>query len=190
MRLLLASGSPRRRELLLSAGLSFEVEVPDVDETVAPGESPADAVCRLARDKALRVAARHPDAAVLAADTTVVLDGVQLEKPRDAADARRMLRALSGRSHEVLTGFAIARGDEVHVACCVTEVSFRPLREEEIEAYIATGDPMDKAGAYGIQSGAAHMVRAIRGSYTNVVGLPLAEVMEVLWSLGEAGYPS
>ncbi len=180
MGLILASASPRRRELLASAGFQFVVAVPEIDESPRPGESPREVVLRLACGKAAAVAERHPRDSVLAADTTVVLDGRMLEKPRDAAEAQQMLHALSGRTHEVLTGFALWRNGALHSGVCATLVTFRPLTDEEIAAYVASGDPMDKAGAYGIQSGAAHMVRSLHGSYTNVVGLPLAEVVEML----------
>lgn len=180
MGLILASASPRRRELLASAGLEFAVVVPEIDETPLPGETPRDTVLRLAREKASAIAARHPQARVLAADTTVVLDGRMLEKPKDTDEARRMLRSLSGRTHEVLTAYALWQNDTLHSDVCTTRVTFRALTDTEIETYIATGEPMDKAGAYGIQSGAAHMVRSLEGSYTNVVGLPLAEIMVML----------
>lgn len=178
MRLILASSSPRRRELLRAAGLSFTVASPDTDETVKPGEPPQDAVVRLAEEKARAVQALEPGGVILAADTAVVLDGRMLGKPRDEAGAREMLRALSGREHEVVTGFAIVGKERCHSAAVTTRVRFRTLSEHEINAYVATGEPMDKAGAYGIQSGAAHFVRAVEGSYTNVVGLPMAEVVE------------
>jgi len=180
MPLILASASPRRRELLASAGFQFEVVVPVIDETPLPGEPPRATVLRLAREKASDVAAKHPGHLVLAADTTVVLDGRMMEKPRDGDEARHMLLSLSGRTHEVLTAFALWQNNSLHSDVCTTRVTFRSLSQDEIETYVATGEPMDKAGAYGIQSGAAHMVRAIHGSYTNVVGLPLAEIVEFL----------
>ncbi len=185
----LASGSPRRRELLARAGLAFRVVVPGIDETPQPGELPAAFARRAALDKALAVADRLGPArrarAVIGCDTIVVLGRRILGKPRDAADARRMLRALSGRTHQVMSGIAVVvdtpRRPRRRVArTIVTDVVFRRLAPAEVEAYIESGDPMDKAGAYGIQEGAAHMVRGIRGSYTNVVGLPMAELLALL----------
>jgi septum formation protein len=187
--LILASGSPRRRELLARAGLAFRVVVPDIDETPLPRELPAVFARRAALDKALAVADRLGPArrarAVIGCDTIVVLGRRILGKPRDAADARRMLRALSGRTHQVTSGIAVVVDRPGHPRRSVartisTDVVFRRLDTAGIEAYIAGGDPMDKAGAYGIQEGAAHMVRGIRGSYTNVVGLPMAELLALL----------
>lgn len=179
--LLLASASPRRAELLASAGFSFEIVPAHVDETPQAGEEPEELVRRLSREKAEAVAATHPVAIVLAADTVVVHDGVLLGKPEDEADAFRMLSALSGDAHEVITGFTLLFPEgQVHSEVVITEVQFRDLSEEDINAYIASGDPMDKAGACGIQSGAAGFVSRLHGSYTNVVGLPLAEVIQAL----------
>lgn len=187
--LVLASGSPRRRELLARAGLAFRVIVPDIDETPRPGELPAAFAKRAALDKARAVADRLGSPAcsreVVGCDTIVVVGRRILGKPRDAADARRMLRALSGRTHQVMSGIAVVVDAPGSPRRCVartiaTDVVFRRLGAAEIEAYIASGDPMDKAGAYGIQEGAAHMVRGIRGSYTNVVGLPMAELLALL----------
>jgi len=187
--LVLASGSPRRRELLARAGLAFRVVVPDIDETPRPGELPAAFARRAALDKALAVADRLGPArrarAAIGCDTIVVLGRRILGKPRDAAAARRMLRALSGRMHQVMSGIAVVvdapgRPRRRVSRTIATDVVFRRLGAAEIEAYIASGDPMDKAGAYGIQEGAAHMVRGIRGSYTNVVGLPMAELLALL----------
>lgn len=190
--LVLASASPRRRELLATLRRPFMVEVPDIDETPAPGESPAAYARRAAAEKAAAVAARlqsrGPKAApriVIGCDTDVVLDGRILGKPRDAAEARRMLRALSGRRHRVISGLCVLRETRdgawrEQTAVVITEVRFRRVSRAEIEAYVASGDPMDKAGAYAIQGGAAGMVAAIRGSYTNVVGLPLAELAAML----------
>jgi septum formation protein len=177
---ILASGSPRRRELLAQAGLVFTVTKPDVPEVRRRGEKPADFARRLAREKAAAVRARHPGATVLAADTIVVLGDRVLGKPRDAADARRMLRALSGRPHQVITAFTLAGPHRSVTRAVRTRVVFRALTRAEIDAYVATGDPMDKAGAYAIQGGAAGMVASVRGSYTNVVGLPVAEVLAAL----------
>lgn len=178
--LILASGSPRRRELLAALGHPFTVVVPEVDETPLPGERPRAFAERMAEEKA---AAAKGDGIVVAADTIVVLEGQILGKPVDAADAREMLRALSGLAHEVVTGVCVKNRNCATVFSVGTEVVFRTLEEAEIEAYVATGEPMDKAGAYAVQGGAAHMVRAINGSYTNVVGLPICELHEALISL-------
>ena len=182
--IILASRSPRRRDLLGLLGQTFRIIEPEHEEQRLPDEHAADyAVCN-AREKARSV--RHhatENFFIIGADTIVVVDDIILEKPRDATDARAMLRTLSGRTHEVITGLALLtpageRCTDVH-----TSVVFRALTDAEIEAYLATGEPFDKAGAYGIQGHAAHMVSEIRGSYTNVVGLPLAEVAEVLGKL-------
>ena len=178
--LILASASPRRRELLESAGLRFSVVPSDAIESIREGEAPDELVRRLAREKAAVVAERAPDAVILAADTVVALGAALLEKPVDGEDARRMLRALSGKAHQVWTGVAIADGGRLQDFCVRTEVRFRDLSDEEIGAYVASGEPMDKAGAYGIQGRAAAFVVGIQGSYTNVVGLPLAETLVAL----------
>ena len=180
MPLLLASGSPRRREFLELAGIPFRVEKPDVPEVRRRGEAPVAFATRLAREKAEAVRARNSGDWVLAADTIVVLGDRVLGKPRDAAEAGRMLRALSGKTHQVITAFALIGPSGRRVRAVRTRVVFRPLRRAEIEAYVASGCPLDKAGAYAIQGGAAGMVRSISGSYTNVVGLPLAEVLDAL----------
>jgi septum formation protein len=156
------------------------VEVADVDETLRPGEPPELAATRLAREKARRIATLHPDALILAADTLVVLDEAILGKPTSPAHATELLERLSGRSHQVITGVALLAEGVEEVFAATTEVRFRPLLQEEIAAYVASGEPMDKAGAYGIQGKAAGFVRSIEGSYTNVVGLPLAECLEAL----------
>jgi septum formation protein len=172
MDFVLASASPRRAELLRAAGFGFDVLVADVDETVQCGESPEAYVRRVAAAKAQAVAARVPGRQVLAADTTVVAGGEILGKPMDAADATRMLRLLSGRTHEVLTAVCLNQSCEVEV----TEVDFVALTTAEIEWYVASGEPMDKAGAYAIQGLASRFVSAVRGSYSNVVGLPISRV--------------
>lgn len=185
-RIILASASPRRSELLESAGIRFQVVPGHIDETPFPGEKPVDHVLRLAEEKAREVALREDGDVFIGADTIVLCDGEIMGKPVDAADADRMLRALSGRHHEVITGTAIyekMRGSAIRRAV-TTKVLFKELSEAEITSYVATGCPMDKAGAYAIQGGAAFMVRAIEGSYTNVVGLPLCEVIEALQGLG------
>ena len=182
--LILASASPRRRELLAQAGYKFEVRPAHVPEDPLPGEEPIAYVVRLAREKAEAVyrelAERGDGLVVLGADTTVVVDGEILAKPQDAADAARMLRMLSGRTHRVITGVALATAQGTEVAAEVTAVRFVTLGEEEIAAYIATGEPMDKAGAYAIQGGAARWIPRIEGCYFNVVGLPLALVTTML----------
>ena len=181
-RLILASASPRRRELLAQAGYSFEVLPAHINEDFRPDEDPIGYVLRLAREKAEAVYAQVADreAIVLGADTTVTLDGQILAKPEDTADAARMLRILSGRTHRVISGIAIATATAVEVAAEVTGVQFLALNEDEIAAYIATGEPMDKAGAYGIQGYAAKWIPRIEGCYFNVVGLPLALVSTML----------
>lgn len=181
-RLILASASPRRRELLAQAGFTFEVHPAHINEDLHAGEDPIDYVVRLAREKAEAVYAQtaDTDAVTLGADTTVTLDGHILAKPEDAADAARMLRLLSGRTHRVITGVAIASSIGVEVAAEVTGVQFLTLSDEEIAAYIETGEPMDKAGAYGIQGYAAKWIPRIEGCYFNVVGLPLAMVSTML----------
>ena len=177
--LVLASGSPRRRRMLEQLGLNFRVAVPAIDESALAGEEPEAHAVRLAAEKARAVAAPE-DAVVLAADTVVAHRGDILGKPSDARDAAAMLRRLSGCTHRVITGVCILAGAREHLFSVTTEVEFKALTPEEIEHYVRTGEPMDKAGAYGIQGGAAPMVRGSRGSYTNVVGLPLCEVLEGL----------
>lgn len=184
--LILASASPRRRELLTQAGFSFEVRPAHVNEDPLPNEDPIAYVVRLARDKAQSVFAQissenaAPPQVVLGADTTVTLDGHILAKPEDAADAARMLRMLSGRTHRVITGVALASVSGTEVAAEVTAVTFVTLSDEEISTYVKTGEPMDKAGAYGIQGYAARWIPRIEGCYFNVVGLPLALVSNLL----------
>lgn len=172
-KLVLASRSPRRAELLAAAGFEFTVRVADVDETPHDGEAPRDYVLRVAEEKARAVAAGD-DETVLAADTTVVLGNEIMGKPKDAADAARMLRALAGQHHEVITAICLKRGDEVQTDIATTAVWFAPMSEAEIADYVASGEPMDKAGAYGIQGLASKFIDRIDGSYTNVVGLPVA----------------
>ncbi|HYA18020.1 MAG TPA: Maf family protein [Bryobacteraceae bacterium] len=181
--LILASRSPRRAELLRAAGIDFTIRAADVDETPRPGESPRGYVTRLALEKANAILAA-PDETVLAADTTVVIGNEILGKPIDAADARRMLRALSGREHKVITGICLRRGDCVIQDVDVTGVWFSPLSDAEIDHYIASGEPMDKAGAYAIQGLASRFIPRIEGSYSNVVGLPVALVSQALSKLG------
>lgn len=171
--LLLASASPRRLELLRALGLEPLVRPADVDETLRPGEDPHDAAERLARAKAVAVAEGAPaGAVVLAADTIVVLDGEALGKPRDDDDARRMLRALRGRGHDVVTGVALARDGILVSGRETTEVLFAPMTDEEVDAYVASGEPSDKAGAYALQGLGGLFVERITGTPSNVIGLP------------------
>ncbi len=194
-KLVLASASPRRAELLRNAGIAFRVEVPNLEEAPEPGEAPDAYARRLARDKARVVAPRCPGELVLAADTIVVVGDDLLEKPLDPADAARMLRLLSGRSHLVTTGVCLmlleTRNEKLEtlfedVRSETTQVTFAPLREEEIQAYVATGQPMDKAGAYGIQEFASRFVTRVEGCYFNVVGLPVSLVYRMLREHGAA----
>jgi septum formation protein len=173
--LVLASQSPRRAEILRQAGIPFTTRIAPVDETPLPREKPEDYVRRLAEEKALAVEAA-PEETVLGADTTVVVGGEMLGKPMDAADARRMLEALAGRRHEVLTGICLRRGTARIRDCAVTQVWFGPMTPREIEDYVASGEPMDKAGAYAIQGLASKFIERIDGCYFNVVGLPVALV--------------
>jgi septum formation protein len=183
--LVLASASPRRRELLTQAGFTFELQPAHIPEDPKAGEDPIAYVVRLAREKAEAVYSRLNDstATVLGADTTVTLDGHILGKPEDAVDAARMLRLLSGRTHRVITGVAVVTANRTEVAAEVTAVKFLALSNEEIDAYIATGEPMDKAGAYAIQGRAARWIPRIEGDYFNVVGLPIALVSTLLEGL-------
>lgn len=181
----LASASPRRSELMALAGIVCDVRPADICEDVLPGEQPAEHVMRLSREKARTVAGMAPGRYFIGADTVVVLDGRIMGKPADETDAALMLEALSGRTHEVITGITVLdRATDVCVSRSVsTEVLFKPLTEGEIRGYIATGCPMDKAGAYAIQGGAVHFVRSINGSYTNVIGLPMTELYELLQAM-------
>ncbi len=183
--IVLASASPRRAELLDSAGITFTVVSGDIDETPLPDEDPVAHVLRLAEGKAREVASRAEGRFFIGADTIVLCDREIMGKPGSADDARRMLARLSGRAHQVITGYAIIDKKALrHVSRHVsTDVVFKTLTDREIDAYVLTGCPMDKAGAYAIQGGAAYMVERIDGSYTNVVGLPLCEVIETLRSL-------
>lgn len=205
--LVLASASPRRQELLRNAGIPFTVDPADIDETPRSGETPRECAERLAREKALTVWKRRPQDLVLAADTIVVVDGCILNKPSDSDDAARMLRLLSGRTHEVITGVCLASANsgtstaEAHqtnraesevsrrlrIGSCElkidsesTLVTMNSISEEEIREYIATGEPMDKAGSYAIQGRASRWISRIEGDYTNVVGLPVALVYRML----------
>jgi septum formation protein len=177
--LILASASPRRAELLRSAGFQFVVRLPAIDESVRHGEEPRDYVLRLAVEKAGAVTREVGDV-VLAADTTVVVDDEILGKPIDDADAVRMVRRLAGRSHQVLSGVCVLSGDGVDARLAVTDVEFGPMDDDEIAWYVATGEPMDKAGAYGIQGACSRFIVRVNGSYSNVVGLPIAVVYDML----------
>ena len=177
----LASGSPRRQELLTQLGVSFERIVTGIEEKRAEGESAQQYVSRLAREKAQAGVVQTPrDLPVLGADTIVILNGEVLEKPHDADHAARMLRKMSGQTHQVMTAVALADSQTVLDCLVVTDVTFRVVTDDEIAAYIASGEPMDKAGAYGIQGLGGCFVRKINGSYHAVVGLPLVETYELL----------
>ena len=178
--IVLASRSPRRSELLAAAGISFEVLAADIDETPHTNEAPEAYVERLAIEKASAVLALRPGTTVIGADTTVVIDGQILGKPADAQDATDMLRLLQGRAHDVFTGVAVASASGVLAAVAHTRVWFGVMTVEDISWYVASGQPMDKAGAYGIQGLASRFIDRIDGSYTNVVGLPVAVVFSIL----------
>ena len=179
MQVILASQSPRRRELLERMGLEFTVRAADLDETMDPGKAASDEVARLSREKALAVD-RTPDDLVIAADTIVVCDGRIMGKPQTPAMAEEMLTMLSGRAHQVMTGVTVLRGDRTETVTEVTDIHFRRLLPGEIRAYVASGEPMDKAGAYGIQGGAALFCEKMVGDYYNVMGLPLCRLGGVL----------
>jgi septum formation protein len=179
----LASGSPRRAALLARLGYSPEIRPADIDERVHPGEAPAALVDRLARAKAATVATGGEEI-VLGADTEVALDGRVLGKPRDDDDAAAMLHALSGRTHEVVTGLAVLRGEVCRTDLVATRVTFRTLTAAEVAWYVGTGEPADKAGGYGLQGAGAALVARLEGSDTNVVGLPLAATVVLLRSVG------
>lgn len=184
MRLILASASPRRRELLEAAGYQVVVDPVDVDERQWPGESAESYVARVARDKARAGLSRHPGTIVIGADTSVVIDGDVLGKPVDDADAARMLRRLSGRRHEVLTGVSMVTAGGEANRTERTEVWMSAMTADDIAWYVASGEPRDKAGAYAIQGLASRFIPRIDGSYSNVVGLPIATVREMLDDLG------
>lgn len=183
---ILASASPRRADLLMQAGIPFRVAPAlGVEERVQPEEAPSEAALRLARDKARAGRALYPDAdVVIGADTLVVLDGKAIGKPRDPADAERMLAELSGREHEVVTGFAVLGQHREIDGTQHTKVRFRQLETDEISRYVASGEPLDKAGSYGIQGRGALFIEGISGDYTNVMGLPLPRIAAALRDLG------
>ncbi|NBW65030.1 septum formation inhibitor Maf [bacterium] len=181
---ILASASPRRRELLALVGIVHEVRPADIDESLWPGETPVGHSERLARGKAHAIAAAAGDAVVIAADTIVVVDGDILGKPKDVAHATEMLRRLSGRQHTVYTAIAVARGERTESAVEAVEVVFRALSDSEIAEYIATGEPMDKAGAYGIQGFGATIVERVDGDYFSVMGLGMRRLVALLERVG------
>lgn len=182
MNVILASQSPRRRELLGLFRIPFQVKVADIDESMEPGADPAAQVALVSRRKAEAIE-RNTDDIIIAADTIVVCDGEILGKPQSEADAFRMLKLLSGRSHQVMTGLTVIRGDRCISGTEITDVVFRELSDSEIRRYIATNEPMDKAGSYGIQGGASLFVEKISGDYFNVVGLPVCRLGLVLQQL-------
>ena len=179
MQLILASASPRRKELMGLFHIPFVIRAADIDETMDPGKAPYDEVARVSRCKALAVK-REPDDVVVAADTIVVCQGRVLGKPHSPEEAAAMLRLLSGREHQVMTGCTVLRGDRAETFTEVTDLTFRELTDGEIRAYVASGEPMDKAGAYGIQGGAALFCPGIRGDYYNVMGLPVCRLGQAL----------
>ncbi len=184
MKYILASKSPRRRELLALMGIDFEIITADIDETIKSGASPFDEVARLSLEKALAVCDRvSADDIIISADTVVVFGDKIMGKPTDKADARDMLKMLSGNTHKVMSGVTVKRGDKIITKTVVTEVTFRKLDDSEIDRYIQTNEPMDKAGAYGIQGAAAVFVSSIQGDYFNIVGLPVCTLHLMLGEL-------
>lgn len=179
MQLILASASPRRKALLSLFGIPFTVRAADIDETMDPEKPPFDEVARVSRSKALAVSRGEEDI-VIAADTIVVCQGKVLGKPHSEAEAAAMLRLLSGRDHQVMTGCTILFGNRAETFTEVTSLHFRPLSEKEIQKYVQSGEPMDKAGAYGIQGGAALFCEKLEGDYYNVMGLPVCRLYETL----------
>ncbi len=179
MQLILASQSPRRKELLSLFHIPFTVKAADIDEAMDPGKDPVQEVARVSKLKALAIS-RETDDVVIAADTIVVLDGQVLGKPVDASHARAMLTALSGKDHQVMTGITVLKGETCLTHTEVTDIHFRPLSQKEIADYVATGEPMDKAGAYGIQGGAALFAEKLQGDYYNVMGLPVCRLFLML----------
>jgi septum formation protein len=182
--LILASASPRRAELLTRIGLAFSIQPADIDETPVTGEAASDYVERLAREKALAVARDNPDSLILGSDTSVVMNGEILGKPGSVAEAEATLAGLSGGTHQVMTAIALVHDGDCQSVVSVTDVTFRELGTEEIRAYVASGEPMDKAGSYGIQGLGGVFVSELKGSYSAVVGLPLQETAELLASAG------
>ena len=184
MPVILASQSPRRRELLSQIGIAHDVRPADIDETVWPGEEPAAHAERLACTKAHTLALQHPDALVIGSDTIVVIDGAILGKPADAGEAVAMLERLAGREHTVVTAVAVAHKGRTLSGVEVVTVCFRPLTRQQIAQYVATGEPMDKAGAYGIQGFGATLIERIHGDYFAVMGLPLGRLVGLIRALG------
>ena len=185
MKIVLASQSPRRRQLLGKMGLEFTTQSPEIDESAFHGRDARDLVETLSREKARWVARQQtPDTLVIGADTVVVMDGAILGKPRDGAEAQAMLAALSGRDHQVFTGVTLCQGDRILTQAEETQVTFRPLTGQEIRQYVSTGEPMDKAGAYGIQGLGGLLVEGIRGDYHNVMGLPICRLGRMLLDFG------
>ena len=185
MKIVLASQSPRRRQLLGQMGLEFTTQSPEIDESAFHGRDARDLVETLSREKARWVARQQtPDTLVIGADTVVVLDGAILGKPRDGAEAEAMLAALSGRDHQVFTGVTLCQGDRILTQAEETQVTFRPLTGHAILQYFSTGEPMDKAGAYGIQGLGGLLVEGIRGDYHNVMGLPICRLGRMLLDFG------
>ena len=185
MKIVLASQSPRRRQLLGQMGLEFTTQSPEIDESAFHGRDAQDLVETLSREKARWVARQQtPDTLVIGADTVVVLDGAILGKPRDGAEAQAMLAALSGRDHQVFTGVTLCQGDRILTQAEETQVTFRPLTGQEIRQYVSTGEPMDQAGAYGIQGLGGLLVEGIRGDYHNVMGLPICRLGRMLLDFG------
>ena len=185
-RIILGSGSPRRQELLQRMGISnFTILVPEVEEQFPEGLTPQEVVCHISREKADTICRSvEPDDIVITADTMVFLDDKRLGKPADEADALRMLTALQGRHHTVCTGVTVRQGERSITECETTEVYFRPISEAELRSYIATGEPMDKAGSYGIQEKGALLVEKIHGDYFNVMGLPVLRLSRMLAQFG------
>ncbi len=188
-RIVLASGSPRRRQILTALGVDFDVRPADIDESVHPGEAPLDYVRRLAAGKARTVATEIPDRLVVAADTTVVIDGEILGKPAAVAEARAMARRLSGRTHQVHTGVAVAADGAVLVDVETTAVTFSALADDLIEWYVATAEPYDKAGGYALQGAAAAFVERVDGNVANVIGLPVPLLLRLATAIGHPLIP-
>lgn len=181
-KIILASGSPRRRELLGQTGLSFTVKSPDIEEKRRDKEAPRRYVLRNAKEKAAVVSEKNPKHVIISADTIVVLGNKVLEKPQNRAEAVRMLKSLSNKTHVVMTGVCVRSGSKVKTLFCRTNVTFKRLSSKEIARYISTGEPYDKAGGYAAQGQGAYFIARIAGSYTNVVGLPMAELCQALQS--------
>lgn len=184
MSIILASKSPRRQELFRLLGLDYTVQTADIDERMDPSLPPEQEVARVGAKKAAAIAETNPEAVIVSADTIVVIDGSVLGKPKDEADAARMLHLLSGRTHEVLTGLCVRQGARIEQTVSRTLVTFRPLTDAEIAAYIRTGEPMDKAGAYGAQGFGSLFVSHIDGDFFTVMGLPVCELCRLLRKLG------